>query len=111
MNLRLTLAVSGIPTAIAALIALAVAVPCQAQGTAMRAEKADDAVLLARDAFRTGNSLQLARLMPQVQIFFVAAPAQMVLGFAVLAVTLPFLMLWLMGPLGSMIALSFGGAS
>lgn len=67
MNLRLTLAVSGIPTAIAALIALAVAVPCQAQGTAMRAEKADDAVLLARDAFRTGNSLQLARLMPQVR--------------------------------------------
>lgn len=51
----------------------------------------------------------LARLMPQVQIFFVAAPAQMVLGFAVLAITLPVLMLWFMGQLGSMIDLAFGG--
>lgn len=52
----------------------------------------------------------LARLMPQVQIFFVAAPAQMLLGFAVLAITLPVMMLWFMGRLGPMVESSFGGS-
>jgi len=36
----------------------------------------------------------LARLMPQVQIFFIAAPAQIMLGFAVLGLTISSIMLW-----------------
>ncbi|HET9149056.1 MAG TPA: flagellar biosynthetic protein FliR [Alphaproteobacteria bacterium] len=52
----------------------------------------------------------LARLMPQVQIFFIAAPAQTLLGFAVLAVTLPALMLWFMGQLGPVLNQAFGGS-
>jgi flagellar biosynthetic protein FliR len=52
----------------------------------------------------------LARLMPQVQIFFVMAPAQTLLGFAVLAVTLPALMLWFMGQLGPTVEGAFGGS-
>ena len=36
----------------------------------------------------------LARLMPQVQIFFVALPLQITLGFLILAVTLSASMLW-----------------
>jgi len=51
----------------------------------------------------------LARLMPQVQIFFIAAPAQTLLGFAVLAVTLPVLLVWFMGQLGPMVEAAFGG--
>jgi flagellar biosynthesis protein FliR len=53
----------------------------------------------------------LARLMPQVQIFFIAAPAQTLLGFAVLAVTLPVLLVWFMGQLGPMVEAAFGGGS
>lgn len=36
----------------------------------------------------------LARLMPQVQIFFVAAPAQIFLGFIIFGVTISSVMLW-----------------
>lgn len=52
----------------------------------------------------------LARLMPQVQIFFIAAPAQTLLGFAVLAVTLPALLLWFIGQLGPVVEGAFGGS-
>jgi flagellar biosynthetic protein FliR len=51
----------------------------------------------------------LSRLMPQVQIFFVASPAQTLLAIAVLAVTLPALLVWFMGQLGPMIETAFGG--
>lgn len=36
----------------------------------------------------------LARLMPQVQIFFIAMPLQIMLGLAALAIVLPMIMLW-----------------
>jgi flagellar biosynthetic protein FliR len=36
----------------------------------------------------------LARLMPTLQIFFVAMPAQLLIGIALLAVTLSSLMIW-----------------
>ncbi|MGE5538292.1 MAG: flagellar biosynthetic protein FliR [Gemmatimonas sp.] len=52
----------------------------------------------------------LSRLMPQVQIFFIAAPAQTFLGFAVLAVTLPLLLLWFMDRLGPLVEGAFGGS-
>jgi flagellar biosynthesis protein FliR len=51
----------------------------------------------------------LSRLMPQVQIFFVASPAQTLLAIAVLAITLPVLLLWFMSQLGPMVESAFGG--
>lgn len=39
----------------------------------------------------------LARLMPQVQVFFIAIPMQIVLGFLVLALTLSAGMMWFLG--------------
>ena len=39
----------------------------------------------------------LARLMPQVQIFFIAMPVQIFLGFSVMAMTLSASMLWFLG--------------
>jgi flagellar biosynthetic protein FliR len=53
----------------------------------------------------------LSRLMPQVQIFFIASPAQTLLAVAVLAITLPVLLLWFMGQLGPMVEAAFGGGS
>jgi flagellar biosynthetic protein FliR len=53
----------------------------------------------------------LSRLMPQVQIFFIASPAQTLLAVAVMAITLPVLMLWFMGQLGPMVESAFGGGS
>lgn len=52
----------------------------------------------------------LSRLMPQVQIFFVASPAQTLLAIAVLAITLPVLLLWFMSQLGPMVESAFGGS-
>jgi flagellar biosynthetic protein FliR len=37
------------------------------------------------------------RLMPQVQIFFVAMPLQIVLSFAILAITIGAGMMWFIG--------------
>lgn len=45
----------------------------------------------------------LARLMPQVQIFFVAMPVQILLGLLVLALVVPFAMRWFMGDFQSML--------
>jgi len=67
MNLGLTLALPSIRPAFAALVALMVACPGFAMGAAIRADRMDDAVLLARDAFRTGNSVALARAVPLVR--------------------------------------------
>jgi len=39
----------------------------------------------------------LARLMPQVQIFFIAIPVQLLLGFMVMAMTLSASMMWFLG--------------
>lgn len=39
----------------------------------------------------------LARLMPQVQIFFIAIPVQIFLGFMVMAMTLSAAMMWFLG--------------
>ena len=39
----------------------------------------------------------LSRLMPQVQIFFIAIPVQLILGFLVMAVTLSACMTWFLG--------------
>jgi flagellar biosynthetic protein FliR len=39
----------------------------------------------------------LARLMPQVQVFFIAVPIQLALGFIVLALTLSASMMWFLG--------------
>ncbi len=39
----------------------------------------------------------LARLMPQVQVFFIALPLQIMIGFAVLAFTLTAGMTWFLG--------------
>jgi flagellar biosynthetic protein FliR len=39
----------------------------------------------------------LSRLMPQVQIFFVAMPLQITLGLIVLSLALPFVMRWFAG--------------
>lgn len=39
----------------------------------------------------------LARLMPQVQIFFIAIPVQLALGFLVMAMTLSAMMIWFLG--------------
>jgi len=39
----------------------------------------------------------LARLMPQVQIFFIAMPLQIMLGFMVMAITLSAGMMWFLG--------------
>ena len=39
----------------------------------------------------------LARLMPQVQIFFIAIPVQIFLGFTVMAMTLSASMMWFLG--------------
>ena len=39
----------------------------------------------------------LARLMPQVQVFFIAVPIQLALGFIVLALTLSAGMMWFLG--------------
>jgi flagellar biosynthetic protein FliR len=39
----------------------------------------------------------LARLMPQVQIFFIAMPVQIFLGFTVMAMTLSASMMWFLG--------------
>ena len=39
----------------------------------------------------------LARLMPQVQIFFIAMPVQIFLGFSVMAMTLSASMMWFLG--------------
>ena len=39
----------------------------------------------------------LARLMPQVQIFFIAIPVQIFLGFLVMAMTLSASMMWFLG--------------
>lgn len=36
----------------------------------------------------------LARLMPQMQVFFIMLPVQIALGLAILAITLPAMMLW-----------------
>jgi len=36
----------------------------------------------------------LSKLMPQVQIFFIAVPANILLGFAILALTLSTMMMW-----------------
>jgi flagellar biosynthetic protein FliR len=36
----------------------------------------------------------LARLMPTLQVFFVATPAQLLIGLALLAITLSSLMIW-----------------
>ena len=70
MNLGLTLALPSIRPAFAALVALMVACPGFAMGAATRTDKMDDAVLLARDAFRTGNSVALARAVPLVRGHF-----------------------------------------
>ena len=43
--------------------------------------------------FNVGLGL-IARLMPQLQVFFVAAPAQIMLGFAILAAVLSSTMMW-----------------
>ena len=67
MNLGLTLALPSIRPAIAALAALMIVCPGFAMGAATRADRMDEAVLLARDAFRTGNSLALARALPLVR--------------------------------------------
>jgi len=45
----------------------------------------------------------LSRLMPQVQIFFVAMPLQISMGLIVLSVTLPAMILWFTGNLESAI--------
>jgi flagellar biosynthetic protein FliR len=39
----------------------------------------------------------LARLMPQVQVFFIAIPIQLFLGFLVMAATLSAGMMWFLG--------------
>jgi len=39
----------------------------------------------------------VARLMPQVQVFFIAMPVQLFLGFAVMAMTLSVSMMWFLG--------------
>jgi flagellar biosynthetic protein FliR len=39
----------------------------------------------------------LARLMPQVQVFFIAVPIQIAFGFIVLALTLSAGMMWFLG--------------
>jgi flagellar biosynthetic protein FliR len=39
----------------------------------------------------------LARLMPQVQVFFIAIPVQLALGFLVMAMTLSAGMIWFLG--------------
>ena len=39
----------------------------------------------------------LARLMPQVQVFFIIMPLQIVLGFLILAATLSAGMMWFLG--------------
>jgi flagellar biosynthetic protein FliR len=36
----------------------------------------------------------LARLMPQVQVFFIAMPLQIMIGLASIAIVLPMVMLW-----------------
>jgi len=43
--------------------------------------------------FNVGLGL-IARLMPQLQVFFIAAPAQIMLGFAILAAVLSSTMMW-----------------
>ncbi len=43
--------------------------------------------------FNVGLGL-IARLMPQLQVFFIAAPAQILLGFAILAAVLSSIMMW-----------------
>ena len=46
----------------------------------------------------------LSRLMPQVQIFFVAMPLQIAMGLMVLSLTLPVLIMWFVGSLESAMA-------
>ncbi len=50
----------------------------------------------------------LARLMPQVQIFFVAMPVQIALGLVVLSLAVPFIIRWFVGGLEQTV-LTFGG--
>ncbi len=52
----------------------------------------------------------LSRLMPQVQVFFLAVPVQIMLGLLVLALTLTFGMTWFLeGFEQSLHTLYFGG--
>jgi flagellar biosynthetic protein FliR len=51
----------------------------------------------------------LARLMPQVQIFFVAMPVQITLGLVVLAVAVPFIIRWFTGSLEETVMTFAGG--
>ena len=51
----------------------------------------------------------LSRLMPQVQIFFVAMPLQISVGLIILSLTLPALILWFTGSLESALLPFVGG--
>jgi flagellar biosynthetic protein FliR len=46
----------------------------------------------------------MARLQPQVQIFFIALPIQAILGFVLLAVTLPTIMYVFFDDMSSMLS-------
>lgn len=52
----------------------------------------------------------LARLMPQVQVFFIALPLQVLLGLAALAIVLPMMLLWFLGAFRDGFATALGAS-
>jgi soluble lytic murein transglycosylase len=67
MNPGLNLALPRIRPSIAVLAAVLLVLPGISIGAAPRTDKAEEAVLLARDAFRTGSVQALARIAPQAR--------------------------------------------
>jgi flagellar biosynthetic protein FliR len=51
----------------------------------------------------------LGRLMPQIQVFFIALPLQIMLGFIVLMVSIAAMLAWFTGAFQDVIQTSFGG--